>query len=484
MNNLTQSLSLFGDVIPANFFGILTGANQSRNFILLWDLDDYFGDSINGVEREAIVQHIDDFISKNGMTNIGEDDLTKTEEAGKTQTTYTTRVKASLFVKDMVDRGWLEEEQIGFTSYERRSDAFVAVFGALKELVLGQDNQEEYSTALLNIYQIVSVHNTSAYVEMIESIRSNRDDLVKELKSIDSKIKRFITKALGGPEKGDKELLDTLLIKYRSQPYYRALIHLNLEENPAKFQAGILNGLERLETADLENAITAFVSTKEGSLTGENYEKAREKYREIILGVLHDTERTIESLGDQVDSISRRNSSYVSSTREILSFRLNHGKNINGLIDSVLRKIKADDQEERFDYSQAFPVPFFHQVDTDSLYRSRKIAAKAPKQVVAPHRKTDPALVEEARRLAEFQSKFTREAVESFVSDNLGEKTSIRASEIKVENIDDALRLLMVPIYGNMEDSIYIVGKPDGTRFSEFAFDMDNYVISRKENQK
>jgi len=482
MEKLNQSLSLFGDVIPPNFFGILSGTNQARNFVLLWDLDDFFGDSINGVERDEIIQHVDSFISRNNMLDIGEDTTTQTGGSDKIASS-TSRMRASLFVKDLVDRGWLEEEQIGFTSFERRSDSFVAVFGALKGLVLGQDTQDEYSTALLNIYQIVSVHNANAYVETIESIKKNREDLVAELKSIDSKIKRFINKALGGPEKGDKELLDNLVIKYRSQPYYRALIHLNDKENPYKFRFEVLKGLERYETVDLEDIVTAFVKAKRGDLSGDDYQKARDEYREYVLEILHDTERTIDNLGEQVDSISRRNGSYISSTKEILNFRLNHGKNINGLIDSVLRQIKTVDSEERFDYSKAFEVPFFHQIDTDSLYRSRKVAAKAPKQISVTKTAADPALIEEAKRLSEYQSKFTREAVEAFVIGAMGDKPSIKASEIKIEGVDDALRLLMVPVYGNTEDSVYSVAKPSGNRFDGFMFNMDDFVISRKEKQ-
>jgi hypothetical protein len=464
MDKLNPSLSLFGDVIPPNFFGILSGANQSRNFVLLWQLDDLFGDSINGIERESVVQYIFSFISSNkNMLDIGSDSSSKLNENGKDSTSA--RLRASLFVKDLVDRGWLEEEQIGFTSFERRSDSFVAIFGALKELVLGQDSQEEYSTALLNIYQIVSIHNANAFVETIENIKKNREDLVSQLKSIDSKIKRFINKALGGPEKGDKELLDNLVIKYRSQPYYMALIHINEDENPSKFKFDILKGLERLETVDLEDIVTAFVKAKKGDITGDAYNEARVEYRKFVLGILNDTERTISELGDQVDSIYHRNGSYISATKEILNFRLNHGKNINGLIDSVLRKIKVNDQDETFDYTSAFSVPFFHQIDAYSIYRSRKITAKAPKQISVTKSAVNNALFDKAKQLSEYRSKFTREAVERFVLNAMGDEETIRASEIKISGTDDALRLLMVPIYGNIKNSVYSVGKPNGGTF-------------------
>ena len=95
----------------------------------------------------------------------------------------------------------------------------------------------------------------------------------------------------------------------------------------------------------------------------------------------------------------------------------------------------------------------------------------------------DPALIEEAKRLSEYQSKFTREAVEAFVIGAMGDKPSIKASEIKIEGVDDALRLLMVPVYGNTEDSAYSVAKPSGDRFDGFMFNMDDFVISRKEKQ-
>ena len=65
----------------------------------------------------------------------------------------------------------------------------------------------------------------------------------------------------------------------------------------------------------------------------------------------------------------------------------------------------------------------------------------------------------------------------------MGDKPSIKASEIKIEGVDDALRLLMVPVYGNTEDSAYSVAKPSGDRFDGFMFNMDDFVISRKEKQ-
>jgi hypothetical protein len=482
MSGINQGLSLFNEVLSPNFFGILTGANQARNFVLLWDLDDYFGDSINGVERSQIVQHVDDFLSANHMTEVGDEGDENSSFAQSEGQVSTSRVRASIFVKNLVDRGWLEEEQVGFTSYERRSDGFVSVFGALKGLVLGQNSQEEYSTALISIYQTVSFHSPKTFVQTIEDIKTNREILVANLKSIDSKIKRFIHKALNGPEKDDKELLDTLLIKYQTQPYYRALVHLNLEENPSKFQASILEGLERMETTHLDAIVTAFVTTKEDNLQGEEYINARNKYQSFVLDILRKTEQTISTLSAQVDSIFERHSRYVTSTREILSFRLNHGKNISGLIDAALRKIKAMDEMGTFDYSKVFPVPYFHEIDSDSLYKSRKIAARAPKQVEMAIRTVDPTLAEEAKRLGEYQNKFTREAVELFILTSLGERSEMKASDIKVDNIDDALRLLMAPIFGSQLDSKYSVSPKSGSRFDSFGFNMDDYVISRKEN--
>lgn len=479
MVKLDQCLTLFGSLIPVNFFGILSGPNQVSNFVLLWEIDDFFGDSINGIEKDTLANHVDSFISSNKTIKIAGNDPEHPDQVASPS-----RAKASSFVKDLIDRGWLEEEQSGFKSFERRSDGFVNVFGALKNLVVGQDTQEEYSTSLLSIYNAVCLHETQNFVEIIEGIKKDREDLVKELKSIDSKVKRFIQKALNGKEKNDKELLDTLLDKYQSEPYVRALLHLNLQENPAKFRHDIISGLERFETFDLEDIVTAFVMAKRGNLEGDAYVKARNEYRVIVLDILHATEETVDGLSSQVESIMKRNASYVTSTRQILTFRLNHGENINGMIDSTLRKIKAKDSRSSFDYTPFFPVPFFHQIDVDSIYKSRKMAAKAPKEVTRTKREINPLLLEEAKRLAEYQSKFTREAVESFVLVSLDGKESIRASEIKVTNDDDALRLLMVPVFGSQIDSLYSVSRPDETRFNGYLFNMNDFLITLKEEKQ
>jgi|GEM_PF-5212167 len=478
MMKADESISLFGDILNPKFFGLLSGTNKVQNFILVNFIDDYFGDSVAAIKKEELTKKLDDFIISHNITSVGDDVADKEAFAFN----GIPENKASLFIRDLVDRGWLEEEFDGFTAYDRRSDGFVKIVEALNSLITDETNTQEYSTPIINIYQVLMAHDFTNPVETLEGIDSNRKKIISDLESIDSKIRRFINRAMKDDKQTDQEILDTLVIKYSAQPYYRALTRLLGEANPAKFHTKVNSVINNILDNELDTFVMPYIERKFGNnLSDERYVEAKKESIEIIEGIFLKTKDLFDELGSDVDMISRRNTQYVGSSKSRLMFRLNYEKNISGDIASVLRKMKEKNVKDDIEYSDLFGMAYFEQVDADSLMKPRKMAEKAPSEVEIQVRKLNEKLLERAKKLSEYQNKFSNESIMRFIEERIKEKREVSASEFDISDIDDVIKTMMVPIFLSMKtNKRYEVEKKVPNRFKIFGFDMPDYVIRRE----
>jgi hypothetical protein len=418
------------------------------------------------------------------IINLGDDVSDLNTDAGPIPNGFEN--KAVIFIRDLINRGWLEQEFDGFTAYVRRSDGFVKIIGALNNLVSEETKTREYSAPIIDIYQLLMHHDfKDKYVETLQTIEDDRKEIISDLESIDSKIRRFINRAMKNDKQSDQELLDNLLIKYRTQPFYKALTKLIGEANPAKFKNDVDKTIDAILTDELDNFVIPLIERDHGEkYTSIEYDSFKKECTKIVEDTFVNTRELFDRLSEDVKAISNRNTNFVYSSKARLLFRLNHEKNINGEISSVLRLLKKKGAEDDLDYSKAFGMTYFNLVDSYSLMKPRKMSEKAPLEVESVPKKKDEDLIEQARRLSEYQNKYSYESIRLFLENQLGNKDQIYASEFVNRNIDDIIKTMLIPVFFSIKShSLYSVTKKENDMFESLGFNLTNYIVRRIKNE-
>ena len=312
----------------------------------------------------------------------------------------------------------------------------------------------------------------------MQAVESSSNELSKALLSINSRIKRFVNKAMANSNIGEKEILQKLTIEYQRLTAYIAFHNLLTRNNPNKYINVILDKLYSFSDPDLLNQMAKdYLDTKQLKEDGSNWDLALSYFRNVINAV----EEQMNNLESSLDVIAGRNRAYVKNSSDRIRFRLNNERDIKGEINSLLKKIKATNYELEDDISEAFKLYSFGQVDNKSMYTARALSRIAPKKLPFIKHEVDPEAMRRAEELVKQQNIYSIEAVNKFISEAMEEKTKCLASEIQVHDIEQLIKMLLVPVYSSNSDVIYTVSKLEGQTYTVMGFESQQYEIRIKE---
>ena len=206
------------NIINSNFFGLLSGQNKAVNFLLLCETDRAFGSSLTMLSRKKLVDVLGEYIRTYQIGNVGDIGESPEHEFGIPEDTdpedkgNSPREKAGAFVHSLEARGWLEREiDENFNPIVTRTGAFIAVFNALLGLLRDEDDPNEYSASLLSLYRNVENFDYQNATASLQAIQSDSAALSRSLLSINSRIKRFVGKAMGDNTLSEKQILHRLM---------------------------------------------------------------------------------------------------------------------------------------------------------------------------------------------------------------------------------------------------------------------------------
>ena len=464
------------DVISPGFFSLLSSSNKETNFLLISKTDQSFGKSIT-ISRKKLVDDLADFIRDMHISSIDEAFLEEDQKSPETQNPQT---KANNFVHNLELKGWLDRDQdYDLNPIVQRTDAFIAIYAAICELLENETDQKEYATSLLKLYRDLKSFDMANATASIQAVETDSKDLEKALLSINSRIKRFVSKAMSDVNVGEKEILSKLTIDYQRLTAYVAFHNLMTRNNPNKYSGEITAKLYELrENAVIEDMVSNYIVTK--AIKEPTAQQIQEAH-DYFINVLEDVEDQMNDIESALNVISGRNQAYVRSSSERIRFRLNNERNIKGEIGFILKRIKATGDLCEEALQDPFRLFSFRQSDSKSLFTAKAAARIAPKKIPFVPRRVP----EEARRRAEEiirqKNAFSIEAVNSFVLNGLGQKKRILLSEIPVQEMDEFVKLILVAVFSSNKEASYTIGKPTGEEFSSMGFLFEDYEIRKKE---
>ena len=324
------------DVISPAFFSLLSSPNKETNFLLISKADQSFGKSIT-IDRRKLVDDLADFIR---VMHISSVDEAYSEEEPETSEGQNPQTKANNFVRNLELKGWLDRDQDDdLNPIVQRTDAFITIYAAICELLENETNAKEFATPLLKLYRDLKNFDMANATASMQAVETDSKDLERALLSINSRIKRFVSKAMSDVNIGEKEILTKLTIDYQRLTAYVAFHNLMTRNNPNKYSAEIMAKLYELsEKTVIEDMAANYIVTK---AIKDPSEQQIQEARDYFVNVLEDVEDQMNDIEASLNVIAGRNQAYVRSSSERIRFRLNNERNIKGEIGSILKKIKA-----------------------------------------------------------------------------------------------------------------------------------------------
>jgi len=473
------------NIINSNFFGLLSGQNKAVNFLLLCETDRAFGSSLTMLSRKKLVDVLGEYIRNFDLGNVGDIGESPEHEFGIPEDNdpedkgNSPREKAGAFVHSLEARGWLEREiDENFNPIVTRTGAFIAVFNALLGLLRDEDDPNEYSASLLSLYRNVENFDYQNATASLQAIQSDSAALSRSLLSINSRIKRFVGKAMGDSTLSEKQILHRLAVDYQRLNAYVAFHNLLTRNNPNKYSGRIILKLEDMRTPEnYAKLVDDYILTK---ALKKDDPKSADLARAFIDEVIETVIEQMNNIEYSLATISSRNRTYVSNSSERIRFRLSSERDIKGDIQSLLKTILWKMPGEDFDYGDSFQMHKFNQLDSHSPYTARSLAKVAPRELPFNQTKKNLEAIEKAAKILAANDKYAPEAVFGFLEKELGERSQMKASELSVAGMDEFIFLMLAPAYCSAVDAPISTSTPLNTKFDCLGYQVEDYLIIRR----
>ena len=334
----------FFDIVGASFFKPLTSSYKEVYFDclnMIYDLCKY--QMSNSEEKGVVVEHLADYFEERNQKKF------VFEEEGE-ENFADSRAVAFEFIRKLKNFGWIDEE-IGKNYISRIyfNDYAITLLESFRKIV--SEEEAEYQSIIQIIYSIAvneDAYRQKPYENVLIGLRENIERLIRELKKLNTSIKKYIDKATENKEAA--EIIEDYFTYHKdigSKAYHR----LKTSDNISRYRPQILDRLNRFtEDEDILSRTVRGYMEIQG-------EQDSVKAEEEIIGIVHYLKGELKNYDAIIQEIEEKNFRYINSAIERAKFLLSTDKNIEGKLNKILemyvRKWNAG-QEELWKEEEAF----------------------------------------------------------------------------------------------------------------------------------
>lgn len=453
------------DIIDYKFFQVFAGENRKTHAEIIMVITNYFKRNHSTyVLKEDLINYVSDYI-KNREFEV------MIDEEGNDITSSNSRDKALAEINMFKRNGWLLEEPIeNYETIIQFDENALIIIRALEE-VLNSQAPREYTGYLYVINNLLRNFDYSQGISILEQIYENTETLMSRLRGLNSSIKKYFTVLLRDESNEANKRLRTLLVDYQENVVSKAFNNLKLSDNPSKFRNSILNALDELGSPE---GMTKLL---------ENYKKTKSKNiddKEALVSIRHQIDYVYDNISliqHTISLIDNKNAKYIRSSTSKINFILSESYDISGIIESILKKIKYVDENDL--YEECFSLYKSAVIDENSMYkpRDRRTQVKGTKLTITPT--IDEEYVSKVERSIFQDNKLSKKDINEYIANILRNRKSILSSELNVVNFKDAIRLLLIEMYGSNDNMCYFVTPTKNLFMNDFVEYYDFEIIKR-----
>ena len=305
----------FFDIVGASFFKPLTSSYKEVYFDclnMIYDLCKY--QMSNSEEKGVVVDHLADYFEDRNQKKF------VFEEEGE-ENFADSRAVAFEFIRKLKNFGWIDEE-IGKNYISRIyfNDYAITLLESFRKIV--SEEEAEYQSIIQIIYSIAvneDAYRQKPYENVLIGLRENIERLIRELKKLNTSIKKYIDKATENKEAA--EIIEDYFTYHKdigSKAYHR----LKTSDNISRYRPQILDLLNRFtEDEDILSRTVRGYMEIQG-------EQDSVKAEAEIIGIVHYLKGELKNYDAIIQEIEEKNFRYINSAIERAKFLLSTDKNI------------------------------------------------------------------------------------------------------------------------------------------------------------
>lgn len=450
-------------VLPENFFVPLSSPNKIVYWECICKLFSVMKQQLSfGVEREVLVDELQYYFEQTTAAEIVEEEFQASDSRGK----------ANGILRRLEYYGWIEIETD--KSYVQRVNFKEYSVRLMKTLLEIEDGKQiEYQGYIYTIYSLVRSNTENPGVVLLQ-ILENTDMLITGLKNLNSSIKHYIDELT--KHSTVAEIMDALFNDYITNIVDKAYHRLLTSDNVSKFRPEII---ERLES---KSRSVSYIEKASAELAGLR-EISQEEAKENVYLYLHEIIEAFRNMDDILNEINQKNTQYQCAAINRAKFLLTGNEDVRGQLKEILLGLNDMVNRERMDLGGIYEVEFLESliriyncsfIDSHSLYSPIEGKKEFVPQKLDNSEPDIGVRQEKLRKMLEkMQRTLSPEKIDSYVSEKLGKRKEMLATEFPVETSDDFVKIIYVRLYGQRKNMSYRieaqeVKEVNGFRFRDF----------------
>lgn len=450
------------EIIPANFFNILTGKNK---FIYANILSVIFSKSTlknsYTFKKEEFIDLIDSYFQDHLFIELDLDD-TNLE---------TTHEKSFYIYRKLKECGWIDEEigvnQEVLTNIE---DYAIVLFNTYKDF--NKINSFELSSKVYGIYKSIDTFDINQGYLILDTIYNQAIDLMNKLRSLNSNIKKYIKKIINleklTEEEELKTILNQLLGEYKEKVIDKAYYYMKTNDNPIKYKRFFKDKLN--EVVNDENR--RYLIIKQIIEKDEIDETlATSKFTEIVDFL----ENVFDDVINIMKEIDKKNSKYINVAIQKITIIMNHNKDIEGYLLNILKNYSLINEVDlNFSFSN------IKTLNKNSLYTRKTIKQVSSNKII---KEKIEVKEEEFTKLIENSMKFSKKNVQNFINLKLNNKDELTINDFDISIKEEFIKLILTIIYETDSSSNYKIEFLN-KNINKNGISLQEFIIRRRDKNE
>lgn len=459
------------DVVPGNFFSILSCGNREVYFDALMILHNMFKFELN--------IRVEDFVAS--LITVLEDRAFELEEDDDVQdASLTNSGKARFILTRFIKTGWVDKEFIDNSFVEiitPRSYA-IPVLKLLSEM--GDSSLQEYNSLVFATFsglkQALNEDDSHLY-EALLSANKNTEQLQYSLRTLYHGIRGFLRNIVN---QSDVNLLLQDHFNEYKKLSDRVYHPIKTMDSVHRYMAPIQNLL--MDISSNEDTLRFLHERAKYVKKYEDISQAAENVNSSIDFIID----FYQTVGGLVSEIDRKHSIYTKSSIEKIQYLMTADQTIKGKLAELLKTFASASEEKREAICEIMEKNIHasrqEHFDSLSLYHKNVRSRRVYREPLTVEQTENPPKFSEEYLLSQLNSRYTPDKIRMFIRDLLSDKNEMASNDIPITSDADFILLILAVIRQNDKEMPYSIEISSTDRVERSGYFIPDMVIRKKES--
>lgn len=433
------------NIIPPNLFKPLSAPGAAIYADVLLRLFHEAQRSYQPLSREAALYIVGDVLADPAALSLTEDADDEPAADQSDLALDAIQSRATAILRYLTRCGWFRSEmQSDFTQTYVLPDYTFRLLAVLTEITRNDPPSLRGLICAIHDMLLAAAREGDAYIRLPEAHRQTMH-LINGLKELQHNIGAHIEQLVQQSEA--RAVLEQLFFNYRNEIVDRVYHQLRTTDHISRFRPGVIQALKQIEVDGHVDTIAQRLFQSQDAPTIEAAAiQARDQLRDI--------REQFDSLDRFLQAIDTRHSQFVDSAVRNVELRLTASSTTSGQLHTILERLLTDPELSGRELPDEFALLIdlfkLELADSESLMPPTQAAVPfVPEPVALPVLSEEQIAAAQTATLRQLNRAISRERVRRFAFELLGDRESLRGSEIALDDPGDLPLLMYLRVYGD-----------------------------------